>query len=973
MSHTGGYPATEHRYDMLPLAGRARELRTLCETVRASAAGHPALVHLVGESGIGKTSLIRALTGTGFGVPVLVGSACGAPLERDFPFGVVRQLFGDLLAKTDEATRHALLDLAGPPARLVLDEASFDAPRTSTYATHHALYRLIGKLAERSPLLLVVDDAHAADAPSMRFLSYAAHRLSGLPVTLLLSTTDGEQPYAEEPLLALSGRARELRLTPISDEAVAEVVHRSLGEASADAVAACADVTRGNSFLLAELLRVLGQSGTPVEQLGPDEVRRLGSPAVAARLRARFRARPDTEALAHAVAVLGDGAEFDVAADLAGLAPAHAARALDALAAMSVVANSHPLGFSHTFVRNAVLESIPVGARLTAHGRAAHLLRAAHAPSEQVAAHLLRARSSVAPWAGDALRRAAKLAAARGAPDVAATYLRHALKQPSPPCEHSAMLCDLGTAELSYAPHDGIAHLREALAAATDARQAAQAALKLVPALSMLSAHDEASRIADTVLAGLGDEDPELAWRLEAAAMIPEFLRLATAPTALDRVERMSRPTRGDLDLRSPQQGMLAIAKAWRGQEREQVVRCAREAILGADHNFFRPPSYYTLFALARTDAPAAIDEVYAVADRIAEGSGWPRAVAIMAMAHGLKAAHSGDLHEAARRFSTALESFEDYGIDVRGDHCAVTCAVWFTDVLASLGRMDEARELLSRHMRVQEEVPQILEYTFLLYARGRLRLAEGDARGAVEDLEECGRRAEAWQMRNPAILPWRSRAAAAHTALGQRERARELAEEDLALALAWGTDRVIGVAQHALAMAVGGSEGHELLKAAVARLAASPYRLGHAEALLDLAAQVHAEGGADEARALLDQAIPLASACGAGPLARRGEQLLAGIRGGRRKGRGAHTPLGLTPQEHQIGLAAARGATNRQIAQDLCVTVRNVEFHLSSAYRKLGVKRQGLGPLLLTGAAPEALEVPGTPNAPELAGAVSR
>lgn len=253
------------------------------------------------------------------------------------------------------------------------------------------------------------------------------------------------------------------------------------------------------------------------------------------------------------------------------------------------------------------------------------------------------------------------------------------------------------------------------------------------------------------------------------------------------------------------------------------MVRCAREAILGADHNFFRPPSYYTLFALARTDAPAAIDEVYAVADRIAEGSGWPRAVAIMAMAHGLKAAHSGDLHEAARRFSTALESFEDYGIDVRGDHCAVTCAVWFTDVLASLGRMDEARELLSRHMRVQEEVPQILEYTFLLYARGRLRLAEGDARGAVEDLEECGRRAEAWQMRNPAILPWRSRAAAAHTALGQRERARELAEEDLALALAWGTDRVIGVAQHALAMAVGGSEGHELLKAAVARLAASP------------------------------------------------------------------------------------------------------------------------------------------------------
>ncbi|WUA61804.1 AAA family ATPase [Streptomyces sp. NBC_00224] len=967
MSHTGGYTATEHRYDTLPLAGRAGELHTLCETVRASAAGHPALVHLVGESGIGKTSLIRALTGAGFGVPVLVGSACGAPLERDFPFGVVRQMFGDLLAKTDEPTRQSLLDLAGPPARLVVDEASFDAPPTSTYATHHALYRLITKLAERSPLLLVVDDAHAADAPSMRFLSYAAHRLVGRPITLLLSTTDGEQPYAEEPLLALSSQARELRLAPMSDETVAEVVHRSLGRTGADVVAACTEVTRGNPFLLAELLRVLGQSGTPAEQLGPDEVRRLGSPAVAARLRARFRARPDTEALAHAVAVLGDGAEFDVAADLAGLAPAHAARALDALAAMSVVPNSHPLGFSHSFVRNAVLESIPMGARITAHGRAAHLLRAAHAPSEQVAAHLLRSRSSAAPWACEELRRAAKLAAGRGAPDVAATYLRHALKQPLSPDEHSAVLCDLGSAELSYAPHDSIAHLREALAAATDARQAAQAALKLVPALCMLSAHEEASQIADTVLADLGGEDRDLAWRLEAAAMMPAFLRLPTVSTAWRRAERMARPARGDLDVRRHQQGMLATMTAWRGEDREKVVRCARGAILGADQNFFRPPSYYTLFALARTDASAAIDEVYAVTDRIAQGSGWPRAVAIMEMAHGLKATHSGDLHEAARRFSTALKSFEDYGIDVRRDHCAVTCAVWLTDVLVSLGRMGEARELLSRHMSAEDDVPQILEYTFLLYARGRLRLAEGDPQGAVEDLEECGRRAEAWQMRNPAILPWRSRAAAAHTALGQRERARELAEEDLALAFVWGTDRVIGVAQHALAMAVGAGEGHELLKAAVARLAASPYRLGHAAALLDLAALVHAEGSDDEARAILDQAIPLASECGAEPLARRGEELLAGIRGGRRKGRRAHIPHGLTPQEHQIGLAAARGATNRQIAQNLCVSVRNVEFHLSSAYRKLGVKRQGLGPLLLIGAAPE------TPKAPEMAGAGSR
>ncbi|PKV83020.1 AAA family ATPase [Streptomyces sp. TLI_146] len=969
MSHTGRCPATEHRHEASLLAGRAQELRALRETVRTSAAGHPSLIHLVGESGIGKTSLIQALTGTDFATPILVGSACGAPLERDFSFGVVRRLFGDLLAKIDEASREALLDLAGRPARLVVDDAGFDTRRTSTYATHHALYKLIVTLSERAPLLLVVDDAHAADAPSMRFLAYAAHRLHDRPVTVLISTTDGEQPYAEEPLLALTDQARELRLAPISGEAVAEVVHRSVGDASADVVAACTEVTRGNPFLLTELLRVLGPE-TPLDDLDADEVRLLGSPAVAARLRARFRARPDTEALAHAVAVLGDGAEFDIAADLADLAPAQAARALDTLVAMAVVPNSHPLGFTHTFVRNAVLDSIPVGARLTAHGRAAQLLRAAHAPSEQVAAHLLRSGSSAAPWACEELRRAARLAAGRGAPDVAATYLRHALKLPSSPVERSAVLCELGSAELSYAPHEGIGHLRAALAAAADARQAAQAALKLVPALCMLAAHEEASEIADTVLAELGDQDPDLAWRLEAAAMMPQFLRMSTVPTALRRVERMGRPALGDLALRRAQQGMLATMTAWRGEQREKVVRCAREAIRSADQNFFRPPSYYTLFALARTDASAAIDEVYAVADRIAEGSRWPRATAIMAMAHGLRALHAGDLHEAVRRFASALTSFKDYGIDVRGDHCAVTCAVWFTDVLVSLGRLDQARDLLARHMDAADDMPETLDHTFLLYARGRLRLAEGDARGAVDDLEECGRRAEVWQMRNPAVLPWRSRAVLAHLGLGQRERARELAEQELELALAWGTDGVVGVAQHALAMAVGGGEGHELLTAAVARLATSPRRLDHAAALLDLAALPPAHGTGDEARATLHQAIALASECGAEPLVRRGERLLAQIGGGRRKGRRGNAPHGLTPQEHQIALAAARGATNRQIAQNLCVTVRNVEFHLSSAYRKLGVKRQGLGVLLLAGTAAETPKAPEALGDPEPAGA---
>lgn len=147
--------------------------------------------------------------------------------------------------------------------------------------------------------------------------------------------------------------------------------------------------------------------------------------------------------------------------------------------------------------------------------------------------------------------------------------------------------------------------------------------------------------------------------------------------------------------------------------------------------------------------------------------------------------------------------------------------------------------------------------------------------------------------------------------------------------------------------MAVGGDEGAELLAEAVTALAASPYRLTLAAALLDSGVLAQAQSRPEAASTALRRSADLALECGAELVAARAEQCLAQLAPDPREMRGS-APHGLTRQEHRVALMAAHGLTNRQIAEELCVTLRAVEFHLSGAYRKLGVKRGGLAPKLL-------------------------
>jgi DNA-binding CsgD family transcriptional regulator len=225
----------------------------------------------------------------------------------------------------------------------------------------------------------------------------------------------------------------------------------------------------------------------------------------------------------------------------------------------------------------------------------------------------------------------------------------------------------------------------------------------------------------------------------------------------------------------------------------------------------------------------------------------------------------------------------------------------------------------------------------FVLFSRGRLRLAQGRHDEAIADLDELGRRERKWRGRNPAVFPYRSFLALALAASGEHDRAQALAAEEVALARGWGAAGPLGRALRALALVTGGDGGLELLGQSRAVLDGSGWRLEHARTVIELGAATRRAGRRAGARDLLRPGMELAHACGARALvARAREELLAtGARPRRIVRTGADA---LTASERRVARMAAEGMTNREIAQALFVTMRTVEVHLTHAYQKLGV-----------------------------------
>src|SRR5262249_38246339 len=138
-----------------------------------------------GGAGVGKTRLLAEARVTGGAAGLRVLAARAGEFEREFAYGIVRQLFEPLLASASPELRTELL--SGPAALIepVLGIQQLtdpqDTPAEGSFAILHGLYWLAANAAFDQPTLLAIDDAHWADVPSLRWLLYLTRRLEGLP------------------------------------------------------------------------------------------------------------------------------------------------------------------------------------------------------------------------------------------------------------------------------------------------------------------------------------------------------------------------------------------------------------------------------------------------------------------------------------------------------------------------------------------------------------------------------------------------------------------------------------------------------------------------------------------------------------------------------------------------------------------------------------------------------------------------
>ena len=923
---------------------RAAELAAIAAAIDAACAGTGSVLLVEGDAGIGKSRLLAHACEQAADAGMTVLTARAAEYEDGYAWGVVRQLFESELRGASPGDAVALAALAVTQTAGPREEDSF--------AVLHGLYWLTADIAQKAPLLLAIDDLHWADPPSQRFVAHLARRLEGLPVLLAVTVREPRSGTAQQKALTagLAADPGVLRVRPaaLSSAGCARLVTAALGaEPSAAFVAACAELTGGNPLLLYGLLEALTREGVTGSDADVPHLRRLTPDTVSRHVLLRLAGMPAAVlAIARAIAVLGTSATTARAGRLADLDAGAAADAVGVLMAEHLIEGERSLRFLHPLVRSAVYEDLASPVRQHWHKRAARLLVAEGAPSAEVTVHLLAAAAEGDPWVAGMLRQAATNARGRGAPEVAAQCLERALAEPPPGAERADVLYELGTSQTFHVPAAAVQHLSEALNLASVWPRRGEIALALSEALALCGRFADAVRTVQQALLEAGDD--QIVASLQAVLL--NIARWDLSTRALTRpliAELLARAEAGEaLD---PQlHANLAIELTVAGTERQTALQHAREAVRATSR----------LMSLTSTALPEAV-LVMGLADasreawtglqewqELARQRGRPLAAAIAASIACHIAARDGDIRQALAFGQQALEADDTW--------VAVLSTAFMVPALIDAGDTARARALLAERGLLEGELFPVFPFNVAQYARGCLHAACGDHETGLAELLKVGTMAMQWDIVNPAAIAWRSAAALSHSALGDRDAGRRLAEEEISLARRWGATREIGVALRAAGLVEGGGRGIELLTEAVSVLRDSSARLELARALLDLGAAHRRAGARAAARDLLRESLDLAHALGGQAVAERAREELVAA-GGRPRRDAISGRDALTPSELRVAELASAGRTNRQIAQALFVTQRTVENHLTSAYAKLGITARPDLSGALTNSAPAA------------------
>ncbi len=939
------------------LLDRDAELGELAGRIANAHSGSGRVIVVEGPAGIGKSTLLAAAgQAAGADGARLLWARC-SPLEQHAAWGMARQLFEPLRTRPewDELTVGA----AALADRALTPEGGGPAPGgDAMHAAARGLVWLVSNLGERGPAVLIVDDVHWADAPSLRWLALMARSLEELPVGVLCAVRVGEPAAAPELLAELLASAPEPPVRPraLGPVATETLVRQRLPAASSGFTHACHAVTGGNPFLLGALLTEL-----IADAVAPDDAAaaRLGTfgPEQVARVIERQLARlPDgTAPLARAVAVLGPGAPLRHAAALAGLQLPQGAAAADALRAAGLLEETRELSLAHPLIAGTLYAGTPAGARALQHADAASLLVRERADPERVALHLLLTEPAGEPATVAALRDAASRATARGAPQTAATYLRRALAEPpATAAEEADVQLELALALAAYMQPDAFELLHKAIATADTPMQRGRVALAGARACGLAGYFDDALALSRSGLDTGAAIPPDLQARLEAELIADASLQAATVPEARERLHRLA-ATPPPLELWRIGAAWASACDARPASEAMELLTSALDVgvLVHDPDSLLGTHAKFVLISCGELEA--ARDLCTELID-LARPRGWLIALAHGSFARAIALVQAGEIRDAEADARISLE--------IKLTHSPPAALIWsvvpLVDALTELGEFADAETVLATTSCLADPPPGALVAPMLLESRARLRLAQHRHADAHEDLLAAADRWNELGIRHPGLASWRVQLCETLVAQGKPRAAQALAAEHLALADRVGLPGPRGAGLRALARTADRDEAIHLLEQAVDLLADSPAQLEHVRALVDLGAALHRTNRRAAARIPLRRALDLAERGGMRLLSDRTRSELQAV--GARPRRSAISGIdSLTPAEYRVATLAGQGHSNPQIAQQLYVTRRTVETHLTHVFQKLNLSTRADLTRYIAGAEPSDRRAPAT------------
>lgn len=625
-------------------------------------------------------------------------------------------------------------------------------------------------------------------------------------------------------------------------------------------------------------------------------------------------AGPDLESLArlepHLLRVVQAAAvlrstDADLVGALAGLPPRLIARTLHGARESGLLTEPMPPAGLPDRLEAMVALSGAEAERM--HARAAEILSDAARPAEQVADHLLARSELDSPWMISILREAA--AATRGEHPAAAVRYLSRLHEIDP--DDDATSVELGTAMLEIDPARARRHLGHALARAGAADTGFE------------------KRTVDETVTGA-----DAAAAAQLAAVMTR--QVPDTPRALaDLLRQVPGDSASGREL-VPAARALRMALA--GTSMEDAVYHA-EQVLGAERRVGAWATVAAAQTLGLADhTPTALAHLAsAAADARRREEPWAECHVRSARAQLLL--ESGALVEAAAEAAAAVRIAEGRGWTAEARLPLTTLA----HVMLCRAELDRAEETLRRIDGRRLGGRGVWEQHYHLMAMALVHRRHGRLHEALALLESCGTSLAAAGVENPVFTAWWLHSAELLVRLDRPDDAAARVEFGRRQARRWPTSRSTGLSLLGAGVIATPDDRVHLLAESVRALADSPDRLYHALAELRLGRALYALGDKKGARTHLGIARKLAKAIGLLIVAERAHAL-HGVAGGRleRGGRAAQNLL--SAAERPVAELAAAGATNRDIADSLFLTVRTVEYHLTSVYRKLGVAgRAGL------------------------------